>query len=412
MQTKQIMQIFRDTAYIRTGGSAEEKQCAAYLTDVLAKIGLSAHTEPFTVAMSKNIAASLYADGNGIPCEGYRCAGCGTAEAPLFYLTGTDAYSLSLCRGKIVLLEGYLGYWKYHDLVENGALGFITFDGNVLYRDFDMDKRELRQFTVDGANGVKLPGVNINAKSAVAMVKNKVQTVKLSLSQEEYAGQSQNLVLDLPGEIPETIVCTAHYDSTPLSAGAYDNMSGSIGLIWLAEYFSRHPHRYSLRFIWCGSEERGLLGSKAYCAAHEDLLDRIVLNINLDMIGCIMGGFIGCCTSEEKLVHYLSYLALEEGFGMKAYQGVYSSDSTPFADRGIPAVSFARCAPDNTATIHNRYDTIAVMLGSRMAEDCSFITKFTDRMANAAFCPVARKMPDNMKEKLDYYLCRKREEQK
>lgn len=412
MNTKQIMQIFRDTAYIRTGGSEEEKTCAAYLCGVLENMGLEAHTESFAVAMSKNMTASLTADGVEIPCEGYRMAGNGVVEAPLYYLTSTDAWSLAQCRGKIVLVEGYLGYWKYHDLVENGAVGFITFDGNANYRDMDTDKRELRRFTVEGAGGTVLPGVNINVKSAVAMVKNKTKMVKIELAQEEYEGTSQNIVLDMPGEATETIVFTAHYDSTPLSTGAYDNMSGSVGLLWLAEYFAHHEHRHSLRFIWCGSEERGLLGSKAYCAAHEDALASIVLNINLDMIGCIMGKFAACCTSEEKLVHYISYLAMEEGFGMYAYQDVYSSDSTPFADCGIPAVSFARWAPENTATIHNRYDTMAVMLASRMVEDCSFITKFAAHMANAAVCPVARKMPDNMKDKLDYYLCRRREEKK
>lgn len=410
MNTKQIMQIFRDTAYVRVSGSDEETKTAAYLTEVLAKMGLTAQTEPFAVPMAKNVSATLSADDTVIPCEGYRLAGSGEVEAPLYYLTNVDPYSLSQCRGKIVLIEGYLGYWKYHDLVEHGALGFITFDGDANYRDFDMDKRELRKFVVDGANGVKLPGVNINAKSAIAMIKNKTKTVKITLSQEEYEGQSRNVVLDLPGEIPETIIFTAHYDSTPLSTGAYDNMSGSVGLLWMAEYFAHHAHRHSLRFVWCGSEERGLLGSKAYVAAHEDLLTKIVLNINLDMIGCIMGGFAACCTSEDKLVSYIRYFAMEEGFGIKSYQDVYSSDSTPFADKGIPAVSFARWAPHNTATIHNRYDTMAVMLGSRMAEDCTFITKFADRMANAAICPVARTMPDNMKLKLDYYLCRKREE--
>ena len=38
----------------------------------------------------------------------------------------------------------------------------------------------------------------------------------------------------------------------------------------------------------------------------------------------------------------------------------------------------------------------------------AFITAFADRMANAALCPVKREMPENMKEKLDIYLCRKR----
>ena len=205
------------------------------------------------------------------------------------------------------------------------------------------------------------------------------------------------------------IVLSAHYDSTPLSQGVYDNMSGSVGLLGIADYFRQHPHRYSLRFLWCGSEERGLLGSKAYVAAHEEDLKKTVLNINLDMIGCIMGKFIACCTSEEKLVHYIEYLASETGFGMAARQGVYSSDSTPFADKGIPAVSFARIASGNTATIHNRYDTMDVMKAEHMAKDVAFITAFTEHMACAKHCPVSKEIPENMKEKLDIYLNRKRD---
>ena len=142
------------------------------------------------------------------------------------------------------------------------------------------------------------------------------------------------------------------------------------------------------------------------------MLKNIVLNINLDMIGCTMGKFISCVTAEEKLCHYISYLGMEKGFGIAVSQDVYSSDSTPFADKGIPAVSFARIAPQNTATIHNSYDTAAVMSGEQMVNDIAFIVSFTDRMANAACCPVERKMPENMKEKLDIYLCRKRPEKK
>ena len=43
-----------------------------------------------------------------------------------------------------------------------------------------------------------------------------------------------------------------------------------------------------------------------------------------------------------------------------------------------------------------------------MAEDIDFLVAFAGRMANAAFCPVAKEMPENMKDKLDIYLCRKR----
>ena len=407
MDTKKIMEYFERTAYTRTGGSREEARCAAYLAACCAELGLDARLEPFAVDMAEIKHAALTVDGRDVPCKGYLCAGSGEAEAPLYYLTGTDPYSLAQCRGKIVLLDGYLGYWKYQDLLENGAVGFLTYDGNANYVDRDIDQRELRSYV---SQGRKLPGANINAKDAIALVKGGAARARIALSQEEYQGESQNVVAELPGSRPEVIVFTAHYDSTSLSQGAYDNFSGCVGLLWLAEYFAAHPHDYTLRFVWCGSEERGLLGSKAYCAAHEAELDSIVLNINLDMIGCVMGGFLACCTAEEKLCHYIEYLGAELGFGIKVRQDVYSSDSTPFADRGIPAVSFARIAPGSTATIHNSYDTLALIRPEQMAADCAFLSAFAQRMACAKAMPVARKMPENMKEKLDVYLCRKRED--
>ena len=406
MDAQKIMKIFADTAYVRMGGSEEELRCAQYIKQQCAELGLEARIESFAVDMANIQEAKLLIDGAEIVCKGYSNAGSAEIEAPFYYLPSTDAHSLSQCKGKIVMVDGYLGYWIYQDLLENGAVGFITYDGNVNYSDFDIDQRELRAMV---HKGNKIPGVNINAKDAVKLVERSAKAAKIILKQEEYEGKSHNVILDLPGELEETIVFTAHYDSTSLSQGAYDNMSGSVGILGIAAYFAQHHHRYSMRFIWCGSEERGLLGAKAYCADHEEALKKIVLNINLDMIGCIMGKFIACCTTEEKLTHYLNYFAMEKGLGLAVRQDVYSSDSTPFADKGIPAVSFARIAPPNTGTIHNSYDTVALMSGEQMVKDIDFIVSFADRMANAVRCPVAREMPDNMKEKLDIYLCRKRD---
>jgi Zn-dependent M28 family amino/carboxypeptidase len=137
-------------------------------------------------------------------------------------------------------------------------------------------------------------------------------------------------------------------------------------------------------------------------------LKKIALNINLDMIGCTMGRFIACCTTENALVSYVGYMADELGFQVKAYQDVYSSDSTPFADNGIPAISFARLAGKESATIHNSYDTAKIINAKQMQLDIAFITAFAQRMANAKRCPVSKNIPDNIKEKLDEYLLRKR----
>lgn len=409
MDIEKIDQIFAETAYVRTGGSNEELKCAEYLKEKCAEMGLDAYLEEFKVEMADIKKASLWVDEKEIPCKGYFCCGTHKVEAPFYYLRTTDAYSLSECKGKIVMIDGYLRHWTYQDMFEKGAVGVISYDGNANYADEDIDQRELRKLI---SKGNILPCVNINAKNAIELIKNDSQTAKIVIEQNEYTGKSHNIILDLPGEVPETIVLTAHYDTTSLSQGAYDNMSGSIGLLGIAEKFSKEAHRYGLRFVWYGSEERGLLGSKAYVAAHEEELKNIILNINLDMIGCIMGHFIACCTSEEKLVHYIEYLSSIEGFDMKAYQDVYSSDSTPFADKGIPAVSFARIAPQNTATIHNSYDTMKVMSAAQMLKDIDFINLFVNNMVNAKCCPVAKEMPENMKEKLDIYLLRKRDTKK
>ena len=406
MNSDQIMKFFEDTAYIRMGGSDEELRAAQYIKDKCAEIGCEAVIESFEVPMATIHEAKLLIDGKQIPCKGYLCAGSGEVEAPLYYLRNTDPFSLSQCKDKIVLFDGYLGYWMYQDLLEHGAVGFISYDGNANYTDCDIDQRELRSYV---SKGNKILGVNINAKSAIELIKNDASMAKIILNQDEYTGTSRNVVLDLPGTCPEYIVMSAHYDSTSLSQGVYDNMSGAAGIWVAAKYFTEHPHRYGLRFVWCGSEERGLLGAKAYCQAHEEELKNIVLNINLDMIGCIMGKFIACCTTEEALTHYLRYIASEIGFGIAVRQDVYSSDSTAFADKGIPSLSFARIAPAPTATIHNRYDTIDLMKGQQMVDDCGFIIYFTERMANAARCPVAREIPDNMKDKVDIYMTRKRD---
>lgn len=409
MNLQEIDRIFEDTAYIRTGGSPEELKCAQYLKDKCARMGLEAKLDPFEVDMATIREAKLFIDEKEITCKGYLCAGSSEVEAPLYYMPNTDACSLKQCKGRIVMIDGYLGYWIYQDLLENGAVGYITYDGNTNYADRDIDQRELRSYV---SKGHILPGVNMNAKDAVEIIRSDAGNARIVLKQDTCQGQSQNVILDLPGEIGEMIVLTAHYDSTSLSQGAYDNMSGSIALLAAAEYFKDHPHRYSLRFIWTGSEERGLLGSKAYCSSHEEELKKMVLNVNVDMIGCVMGKFIACCTSEEKLVHYIEYMASELGFGMEAYDGVYSSDSTPFSDKGVPSVSFARAAAGNIATIHNSYDTLKLMKAGQMEKDIAFILKFLDRMANAVMCPVSKEIPEKIREEIDVYLGRKRKSDK
>ena len=198
MDAKQIMNIFRDTAYVRMGGSMEELKAAEYLQGKCAELGLAAEIVPFDVDMATIQEAKLFIDGEEIPCKGYFNAGNADLEAPFYYLRADDQYSLSQCRGKIVMIDGYMRHWLYQDLMENGALGFISYDGNANYADRDIDQRELR---AQVHKGNKIPGVNINVKDAIGLIQKNAGTAKIVLRQHEYVGQSRNVVLDLPGEI-------------------------------------------------------------------------------------------------------------------------------------------------------------------------------------------------------------------
>lgn len=408
MDRQQMRQIIMDTAYIRTGGSPEELRCARYLQNKCKELGCDARLEPFEVDFATVQEARLSMDGWEIPCTGYFCCGSGEIEAPLLYMPEENTYLISQCQGKIVLLGGRVRYWVYQDLVDNGALGFITYSGDTNYPDKDVDQRRLR---ANVSRGKKILGVNVHAKDAVELARRAGQRARIALRQEEYTAQSHNVIMDLPGEQEEFLVLTAHYDTTSLSVGAYDNMSGCVALLAVAEYFAKRTHQYGLRFIWCGSEEQGLLGSIAYCQAHKEELEKAVLNVNIDMIGSVMGAFDARCTAEDRLTHYIQYMADELEFPLKAKSGIYSSDSTSFADIGVPAVSFARNAPTNTASIHDRYDTAAVLSENQMEKDIGFVISFVDRIVNAGRCPVARKIPEKLKGQIDVYMDRKREEE-
>ncbi len=406
MTHEMIRDILDRTDRVRFSGSAEEKDAAAYLESLCRELDAKAFQESFEVDTAEMHTAVLTADGREIPCRGYRLCGSGSVEAPLCYLPNTDAASLTLAKGKIVLLDTGIPYWVYHDLLDAGAVGFITYDGDVLYADRDIDQRTLRPYV---SRGRKVPCVNINAKDAFELVKSAPECVSVRVEQTESVTTSQNVVAEIPGRTDEWIVLSAHYDSTPLSHGAYDNMSGCIGLLGILEALrGKTPLRYGLRFVFCGSEEVGLLGSKAYTEAHEKELEKIALNINLDMIGTYMGRFIACVSAEEKLLHYLEYRCAQRGWGLNARQDVYSSDSTPFADKGVPALSFARIAPKSQATIHTRYDTKGLLSEEQLRADIGFLTEFTLEMADAVKCPVSREIPENVKTKLDEYLLRKR----
>ena len=125
------------------------------------------------------------------------------------------------------------------------------------------------------------------------------------------------------------------------------------------------------------------------------------------MIGVTIGRDDAICTSNTDLVSYLKYLSCEVGFPLNVKHGIYSSDSSALADKGVPGVSFARNAPNGGARIHSRRDVLDHLNDTSFYKTCDFIITFAERLINSYSFPVDRELPNNIKEDLDRYFGRK-----
>ncbi|HET8865908.1 MAG TPA: M20/M25/M40 family metallo-hydrolase [Gracilimonas sp.] len=97
-----------------------------------------------------------------------------------------------------------------------------------------------------------------------------------------------NVVGEIAGKTDSVIVITAHYDhlgirDSLIYNGADDDASGTAALLAYIDYFSREQPEHTLVFAAFDAEEMGLRGAREFV---EDsvFLDKVVMNINLDMI--------------------------------------------------------------------------------------------------------------------------------
>lgn len=402
-------ELLEKISFERLGGSNEELQAANTIIEYLKQDGIEGHIEEFEVDYSdiKKAYLEILEPYNKVyECSAY--AGSKNTDpdgmiVDLQYLESDHEVSIKMCKDKAVIYDGYVGLKGYKAIKKSKAKAFIAANGN-LSQDYELNHPELRSYLSEDYN---IPGVHVVAKDLDEMIALGASKAKIIVLSEDTKHNSRNVVCDIKGEEDDLIVFTAHYDSVEHSTGAYDNGTGSVCIYEIAKYFNKHKPLHSLRFVWCGSEERGLLGSKAYVKDHEEELENVKLNINIDMVGNNVGRPIAVSTADNSLVNYVDYFGKEVGYPVSSKQGVYSSDSTPFADKGIPAISFARISDNGYGPIHNRFDTLKLINKNNLKKDTEFVLSFAQRMANSFVIPVPKTMPDNMKEELDKYLGRK-----
>lgn len=411
MEKYNSFNFLKKLSFERIGGSSKEKEAARLIEQEINKLGLEAKIETFEVDFPIIKKATLVTSNNKeYKVTGYGMSGntssLGLTKQFKYIQEGFDV-DIEDIEDKIVLIHQRFTVKLYEKLVKKNVAGIIVFSGSIYDEE---DKTDLGINTLREINYSKgkIPAVTLRAIDAHNLILENPKEITLTLVEEENKATSQNVITEIKGEKEdEIIVFTAHYDSVVYSSGAYDNGTGTIALLELINYYINNKPKRTLKFIFCGSEEKGLLGSKAYTNDHIEELEQYKLCINIDMLAVVLGVDIACCTSEQCVVNYLDFLAKEVGFALKPYQGVYSSDSTPFADKGIPAISFARLAPQGGMVIHNRKDVIDYLDEKNYLNTMEFIKQFTYKMINSYTFPIPKSIPDNMKLELDYYLFRK-----
>ena len=400
--------------FVRLSTFDGETKAAEMIADEVRAIGAEPTIETFTAPRYEIKKASLRVLApyeKEYPVTGYGFSGNAAKdgiEAELVYIDSFGDVDMLGVKDKIILCWGGLGAEQFKRAIKAGALGIVCVGGNWLDKkgEFDLDERMLRERMRE--NGV-LPSVCVHINDAQQMVEKGAKRVLLTLEQEEGEADSRNVLVDIKGtETPdEVVIYTAHYDSVVFSHGCFDNMSGVATLLEMIRHYVKNPPKRTVRFLFCGSEERGLLGSKAYVAAHESELENIRLCINIDMTGPLLGRECVRVIGEEALVHRIDYMGKEIGFPVLVWQDIYSSDCIPFADKGIPALNIYRQAAGGFSQIHCRHDVISRISPAALAKTAEFTEFVSDTFINSVVFPIVKKIPDNMVEKVNKYLQRK-----
>ncbi|WP_199749388.1 M28 family peptidase [Flavobacterium sp. RSP46] len=122
--------------------------------------------------------------------------------------------------------------------------------------------------------------------------------LKTNLKVENFDYPSINVVAKVDGTDPklkeEYVLFSGHQDhdgvgpavnGDPIWNGADDNASVTVAMLAIGNAWSTQPAKRSALFVWHGSEERGLLGSRYFVSHPTVKLPSIVAVLNGDMIG-------------------------------------------------------------------------------------------------------------------------------
>ncbi|TFW10728.1 M20/M25/M40 family metallo-hydrolase [Massilia arenosa] len=211
--------------------------------------------------------------------------------------------------------------------------------------------------------------------------------------------QAHNVVADLPGTDPTAgmVILGAHLDSWDLGPGATDNGSGVVAVLEAMRALHAvglKPQR-TVRVVLFSGEEQGLLGSKAYAAAHRAELDDVQAVLVQDAgAGRIMG--FPDMKVEAWFVALTSALAPAQSLGPLdvTYAVSKGSDHETFFKLGIPAFAPMQDPRDYpTHTQHTQADTIDHVSAADLVQAAQVMAVLAWQLAHGPRLPHVAHVP-------------------
>jgi hypothetical protein len=200
--------------------------------------------------------------------------------------------------------------------------------------------------------------------------------------------QQWNTVAEIAGERPgQVVILGAHLDSWDLGQGVTDNGTGSMVVLEAARAIARSglkPKR-TIRFILFSGEEEGLLGSKAYAAAHAAEADSIQAVLVLDNgTGAIKGQALQGRPELEGLWHAL--LAPVASLGADSVRNGWKTgtDHLSFLPYGVPGFNFDQWPRGYSHTHHSQSDTYDKAIPADLKQAAAVMAVTAFELANLA----------------------------
>ncbi|HEX6090513.1 MAG TPA: M20/M25/M40 family metallo-hydrolase [Gemmatimonadales bacterium] len=181
-----------------------------------------------------------------------------------------------------------------------------------------------------------------------------------------------------PGQV---VILGAHLDSWDHAQGVTDNGASSMAVVEAARIIARSglkPKR-TIRFILFSGEEQGLLGSRAYAAAHAAEADSIQAVMVLDNgTGMILGQALQGRNELEQLWTDLLAPVAHLGAGRVRQANKGGTDHLSFVPYGVPAFNFDQEPRGYNHTHHSQSDTFDKAIASdlRQASAVMAVTAF------------------------------------